>query len=132
LPYAAAWRRDRHDERPRRPRALPRRRAGDGSFDRIIVVHNDSSDGSPDLARERRCVVVHKRRGGYGEAINAGARQARGEFFAVLNADIRFLSPDTVPRLAHTSCTARWGSWRLALELSDGRLQDSAGARRLR
>jgi N-acetylglucosaminyl-diphospho-decaprenol L-rhamnosyltransferase len=97
-----------------------------GSFDRIIVVDNDSSDGSPDLARDAGCVVVHKRRGGYGEAINAGARQARGEFFAVLNADIRFLSPDTVPRLAHHFMHSQVGLVAPALELPDGRLQDSA------
>jgi len=35
---------------------------------------------APGLARDAGCVVVHKRRGGYGEAINAARAQARGEF----------------------------------------------------
>lgn len=97
-----------------------------GSFDRVIVVDNASDDGSPDLARDAGCVVVSKRRGGYGEAINAGSRHVHGDFFAVLNADIRFLSADTVPRLAHHFMHPQVGIVAPALELLDGRLQDSA------
>jgi N-acetylglucosaminyl-diphospho-decaprenol L-rhamnosyltransferase len=97
-----------------------------GSFDRIIVVDNSSDDGSPDIARDAGCMVITKRRGGYGEAINTGARHVRGDFFAVLNADIRFRSADTVPRLAHHFMHSQVGIVAPALELLDGRLQDSA------
>ena len=96
------------------------------SFERIIVVDNSSDDGSPELARDAGCIVVTKERGGYGEAINAGARHVQGEFFAVLNADIRFLSADTVPRLAHHFMHSQVGLVAPALELLDGRQQDSA------
>src|SRR5436190_21460107 len=71
------------------------------SFDRVIVVDYASDDGAGELARDAGCTVVRKRRGGYGEAVNAGARHARGDFFAVLNPDIRFVSDDTVQQLAH-------------------------------
>src|SRR6188472_4051821 len=77
------------------------------SFDRVIVVDNASEDGSGELARDAGCHVVRTPRSGYGAAINAGARRARGDFFAVLNPDIRFLDTETVPLL-------------------DGSLQDSA------
>src|SRR4029078_1196770 len=71
------------------------------SFDRVIVVDNASDDGSGELARDAGCHVVRTPRSGYGAAINVGARHARGEFFAVLNPDIRFLAPATLPRPAH-------------------------------
>ena len=97
-----------------------------GSFDRVIVVDNASEDGSGALARDAGCVVVTKERGGYGEAVNAGARHVDGDFFAVLNPDIRFLKRDTVPRLAHHFMHGQVGLVAPALELLDGRLQDSA------
>jgi GT2 family glycosyltransferase len=96
------------------------------SFDRVIVVDNASDDGSGELARDAGCVVVRKPRGGYGEAVNAGARHVDGGFFAVLNPDIRFLSADTVPRLAHHFMHGQVGLVAPALQLLDGRLQDSA------
>jgi GT2 family glycosyltransferase len=96
------------------------------SFDRVIVVDNASDDGSGELARDAGCVVVRKQRGGYGEAVNAGARHARGDFFAVLNPDIRFLEVDTVARLSHHFMHAQVGIVAPALQLLDGRLQDSA------
>ena len=96
------------------------------SFDRVIVVDNASDDGSGDLAGDAGCVVVRKPRGGYGEAVNFGARHARGSFLAILNPDIRFLSADTVPRLAHHFMHGQVGIVAPALQLLDGRLQDSA------
>src|SRR4051794_21500480 len=96
------------------------------SFDRVIVVDNASDDGSAELARDAGCIVVSKQRGGYGEAINAGARRAEGDFFAVLNPDIRFLSADTVPRLAHHFMHSQVGLVAPALQLLNGSLQDSA------
>jgi N-acetylglucosaminyl-diphospho-decaprenol L-rhamnosyltransferase len=97
-----------------------------GSFDRIVVVDNASDDGSADVARDAGCVVVRKQRGGYGEAVNVGARHTSGDFFAVLNPDIRFLSVETVPRLAHHFMHGQVGLVAPALQLLDGRLQDSA------
>jgi N-acetylglucosaminyl-diphospho-decaprenol L-rhamnosyltransferase len=96
------------------------------SFDRVIVVDNASDDGSGELARDAGCHVVRTPRSGYGGAINAGARHVRGEFFAVLNPDIRFLAPDTVSRLAHHFMHKQVGLVSPALQLLDGSLQDSA------
>jgi GT2 family glycosyltransferase len=96
------------------------------AFDRVIVVDNDSDDGSGELARDAGCIVVRKPRGGYGEAVNVGVRHAKGDFFAVLNPDIRFLAADTVPRLAHHFMHSQVGLVAPALQLLDGSLQDSA------
>jgi N-acetylglucosaminyl-diphospho-decaprenol L-rhamnosyltransferase len=96
------------------------------SFDRVVVVDNACSDDSPAIAREAGCDVVRCERSGYGAAINAGVRELEGDFFAVLNPDIRFFSSDTIPRLTHHFMHPQVGMVAPALELLDGSLQDSA------
>jgi N-acetylglucosaminyl-diphospho-decaprenol L-rhamnosyltransferase len=96
------------------------------SFDRIVVVDNECTDESPQIARDAGCDVVRCARSGYGGAINAGVRALKGDFFAVLNPDIRFFGADTVPRLTHHFMHGQVGLVAPALELLDGTLQDSA------
>lgn len=96
------------------------------SFDRIVVVDNACTDDTADIARTAGCEVVRCERSGYGAAINRGARELEGEFFAVLNPDIRFFAADTVQRLAHHFMHPQVGLVAPALELLDGSLQDSA------
>jgi N-acetylglucosaminyl-diphospho-decaprenol L-rhamnosyltransferase len=96
------------------------------TFDRIVVVDNACTDESPDLARAAGCEVVRCERSGYGAAINRGVRELKGDFFAVLNPDIRFFDRTTVPRLAHHFMHPQVGLVAPALELLDGSLQDSA------
>jgi len=96
------------------------------SFDRIVVVDNACTDESPDLARAAGCDVVRCERSGYGAAINRGARELEGDYFAVLNPDIRFFGEDTLPRLTHHFMHSQVGLASPALELLDGSLQDSA------
>jgi GT2 family glycosyltransferase len=58
--------------------------------DELIVVDNDSTDGTPDtvasLAPEAR-LVCNGRNTGFAEACNAGAALARGELLVLLNPD---------------------------------------------
>jgi len=96
------------------------------AFERIVVVDNACTDESPDLARAAGCEVVRCERSGYGAAINHGARELKGDFFAVLNPDIRLFGADTVARLAHHFMHPQVGLVAPALELVDGSLQDSA------
>jgi GT2 family glycosyltransferase len=53
-------------------------------------------------------------------------RHLRGDFFVAMNPDIRFFGDDVVPRLAHHFMHRQVGLVAPALELPDGRTQDSA------
>ena len=97
------------------------------AFDRMIVVDNLSTDGSPDMAARGGAVVISREvRGGYGSCINLGARETRGPAFAVLNPDITFDEADVVDRLNHHLEKPDVGLVAPALLLPDGRFQDSA------
>jgi GT2 family glycosyltransferase len=96
------------------------------SFRRIIVVDNESTDGTAQLAHSAGATVVRCVRGGYGAAINTGAKLAEGTHLAVLNPDIRFFGEDVVQRLMAHFEDPSVGIAAPALQLLDGRLQDSA------
>ena len=60
----------------------------------LIVVDNGSSDGAPDLARQRGARVIGMgRNAGFAAAVNRGIRESRAEWIAVLNSDVE-LAPD--------------------------------------
>jgi GT2 family glycosyltransferase len=71
-------------------RTLPALRAELGSEDELIVVDNDSTDGTPEtvasLAPEAR-LVRNGRNTGFAEACNVGAALASGELLVLLNPD---------------------------------------------
>jgi GT2 family glycosyltransferase len=67
-----------------------------------LVIENGSSDGAPQLARERGArVIAMGRNTGFAVAVNRGIREARGEWLAILNSDV-VLERDYVGRLVHT------------------------------
>src|SRR4051812_13856591 len=98
------------------------------SFERIVVVDNAGTDRSADIAREAGMEVVRSdERLGYGAALNLGGRSAiEGDFFALMNPDIRFFDTQTIPRLRHPFMHPQVAVVAPALELLDGTLQDSA------
>ena len=56
----------------------------------VIVVDNDSQDGSPELIAQKFPQVNLLRQaknGGFGTANNVGARQAQGEYLLLLNSE---------------------------------------------
>ncbi len=96
------------------------------SLGRIVVVDNECDDGSGELAEQAGATVVRRPRAGYGEAINTGARLLDGDHIIVLNPDIRFFDDDVIERLMPHFDDPKVGLVAPALELLDGRLQDSA------
>lgn len=65
---------------------------------RAIVVDNDSTDGSAEVAAAYGAVVVHEPRRGYGAAVQAGLAAASREAVAVLDAD-GSLDPYVLPSM---------------------------------
>ena len=55
--------------------------------DEVIVVDNNSADGTARIARELGACVVHEARKGYGSAYQAGLPRARGDIIATLDGD---------------------------------------------
>jgi glycosyltransferase involved in cell wall biosynthesis len=64
----------------------------------IIVVDNNSTDGTADLARSRGVTVVHEPRAGVCSARQAGTTAARGEIVVSTDADTVF-SPHWLSRI---------------------------------
>jgi len=68
----------------------------------LIVVDDGSDDGTGDVARSYgdRLTLVRQERGGNGAARNTAVAQARGDFFAFLDADDRFTPAKLALQLA--------------------------------
>jgi glycosyltransferase involved in cell wall biosynthesis len=56
----------------------------------VIVVDNDSVDGSAELAEAAGAHVVHEPRRGYGSAYLAGFAAAQGEYIVMADADLTY------------------------------------------
>jgi GT2 family glycosyltransferase len=70
--------------------------------DPILVVDNGSTDGAPDLARERGARVLRVGfNSGFARAVNLGIMAARTEWIAIFNSDVD-LAPDYCERLIAT------------------------------
>jgi hypothetical protein len=79
--------------------ARARYEAAGGSME-IIVADNSSTDGTAALANERGCVVTRVEKRSIAAARNGGARVARGELLAFVDADI-IVHPDTFIAIDH-------------------------------
>ncbi len=69
----------------------------------IIVVDNNSTDGTGDIARAAGARVIHQPRRGYGSAYKAGFAAARGEIIVTADADQTY-PLDHVPGLLSSFC----------------------------
>ena len=64
----------------------------------ILVVDNDSNDGTGELAKKAGAEVIFEPRHGYGRAYKAGFAHARGDIIATADADVTYPAED-IPRL---------------------------------
>jgi GT2 family glycosyltransferase len=77
--------------------------------DETLVIDNGSTDGAPELARERGArVIAMGRNTGFAPAVNRGIREARGEWLAILNSDV-ILERAYLERLALTEASFATG-----------------------
>jgi len=66
----------------------------------LLIVDNGSTDGAPELARERGArVIAMRRNAGFAAAVNRGIREAAHPTLAILNSDVE-LAPNYLERLA--------------------------------
>jgi N-acetylglucosaminyl-diphospho-decaprenol L-rhamnosyltransferase len=97
------------------------------AFDRVVVVDNGSEDETTAIARAHGAAVLDRgRNDGFAAAVNAGARAACGDRFAVLNPDVEFVRSDLIARLERHLDRRAVGAAAPGLHLPHGGLQDSA------
>jgi glycosyltransferase involved in cell wall biosynthesis len=71
------------------------------AVDEVLVVDNNSRDGTGDLAREAGARVVVETKQGYGNALRRGLREATGEYIVLAEPDGTFLAKDVGKLLAY-------------------------------
>ena len=82
----------------------------------LIVVDNGSTDGAPEMAKERGArVIAMGRNAGFAAAVNRGIQECHTQWIAVLNSDVE-LAPDYLEKL--TAADA-WFATGKILALSD-------------
>jgi len=69
--------------------------------DEIIVVDNNSTDRTAELAKKAGAKVVKETRQGYGYAIQRGLREAKGKIIFITEADQTFVGKDMEKFLAY-------------------------------
>ena len=81
----------------------PRSRTSSSSdvVDEVIVVDNNSRDGTADEARQTRARVVQESRQGYGHALQRGLREATGDIVIMAEPDGTFIGRDVLKLLAY-------------------------------
>lgn len=71
------------------------------ALDEIIIVDNNSKDGTGEIARRQGVRVVTEFKQGYGNALRAGMDQAEGDILLLSEADGSFRSSDVNKFLAY-------------------------------
>ncbi|MEM6432645.1 MAG: glycosyltransferase family 2 protein [Cyanobacteria bacterium P01_D01_bin.115] len=122
----------------------------------VIVVDNDSQDGSPELIAQKFPQVNllrQSKNSGFGTANNVGVRQARGEYLLLLNSDTlvtanilpvlvakltsdaqvgivgpRLLNPDGSFQLSIAHEIGLWGEWRTLQQVKQYRIPANRSA----
>lgn len=89
-----------YNEAPNITRAV-REFQGPGVVDELLVVDNNSTDGTADLARQAGARVVREPRQGYGHALQCGLREATGDLVILAEPDGTFMGKDVLKLLVY-------------------------------
>ena len=73
------------------------------AVDEVVVVDNNSSDGTGDLARKAGARVVVETRQGYGHALRRGMAEASGDLIVLAEPDGTFVADDVHKLLAYSN-----------------------------
>jgi glycosyltransferase involved in cell wall biosynthesis len=76
-------------------------------IDEIVVVDNNCTDRTAEVARSLGAVVVSEKRPGYGAAYKAGLAAATGDVVVTLDGDGTY-PPEAIPALVDTLIAQRW------------------------
>lgn len=76
-------------------------------IDEIVVVDNNCTDRTAEVARSLGAVVVSEKRPGYGAAYKAGLAAATGDIVVTLDGDGTY-PPEAIPALVDTLVAQRW------------------------
>jgi glycosyltransferase involved in cell wall biosynthesis len=71
------------------------------AVDEVIVIDNNSRDGTGDLARAAGARVILETKQGYGNALRRGLREATGDYIVLAEPDGTFVAKDVVKLLAY-------------------------------
>jgi glycosyltransferase involved in cell wall biosynthesis len=72
-----------------------------GVVDEVVVVDNNSRDGTVEQALRTRARVVHETAQGYGHALRRGLREASGDIVILAEPDGTFVGRDVLKLLAY-------------------------------
>jgi glycosyltransferase involved in cell wall biosynthesis len=72
-----------------------------GIVDEVVVVDNNSRDGTAEQARQTRARVVQEARQGYGFALQRGLKEATGDIVILAEPDGTFIGRDVLKLLAY-------------------------------
>jgi glycosyltransferase involved in cell wall biosynthesis len=70
--------------------------------DEVVVVDNNSKDGTAEEARRTRARLVHEMQQGYGYALRRGLREAKGDLIIMAEPDGTFIGRDVHKLLAYS------------------------------
>ncbi len=76
-------------------------------IDEIVVVDNNCTDQTAEVARSLGAVVVSEKRPGYGAAYKAGLKAATGDVIVTLDGDGTY-PPEAIPGLVDTLVARNW------------------------
>ncbi len=94
----------------------------------ILVVDNDSSDGTAEIVREfypNVNLIENKRNAGYAKANNQGIEQARGKYILLLNPDTQLMEGSLFSMYEHMEANPQVGALGSQLLNPDRNIQPS-------
>jgi glycosyltransferase involved in cell wall biosynthesis len=71
------------------------------AVDEVLVIDNNSRDGTADRAQAAGARVIYESRQGYGNALRRGLAEAQGEYVVLAEPDGTFMAKDVVKLLAY-------------------------------